>query len=515
MNILSLHASHDGAISISSNNKLIVHTQLERFNKHKGFSNPDTSLIQKIKSLNLNFDKVIITDTKSNTTDIWKKLLKFNSIINEKTEVIEYSTKNHHLFHVYCAMYNLNLKDATYVVIDGTGDIIYDYNHTFHLQESFYDNETPVYKQWYNNSYDVDIYGNYFKDGISKIKRTHGIGDCYAYVTEILYDWWNNTGKTMALTSYGKKDDSILQTWIDAFNENKILDNTIKITDDKDDIQSQNILKNFQLLTEEVIYKTILAAKKDKPIVFTGGVAMNVLANTIVKDKLDVPFYVDPMCNDQGISLGALNYHLDNKLERVNHLFLGFEPDYNFNFGIKYEVRDVDLNDVSKILNENPIAFFNGRSEQGQRGLGNRSLIINPTLPNARELVNQIKEREWYRPFACSILEDKADEWFDIKYNSPYMLYVYKCKQKEKIKSVLAIDDTCRLQTVNETTNKNYYDLLKTFNDLTNIPLVLNTSLNMKGHTLVEDLQDLYNMMENTNLKYAYLAELKKLIIKK
>ena len=167
--------------------------------------------------------------------------------------------------------------------------------------------------------------------------------------------------------------------------------------------------------------------------------------------------------------------------------------------------------EICEILRKNPVALFQGRSEQGQRGLGNRSLLMDGTHPHAIKIVNTIKNREWFRPFAPAILEEYASEYFDIKGSSPYMLYVFKAKKK--LPNVTAIDGTSRIQTVNYKDNPYFYNLLSTFNKKYKIPFLLNTSLNLAGHTLVEDLDDLKYMLDNTPLRYAYLPEVGKLII--
>ena len=133
---------------------------------------------------------------------------------------------------------------------------------------------------------------------------------------------------------------------------------------------------------------------------------------------------------------------------------------------------------------------------------------MDATNPKAVELVNNIKKREWFRPFSPAILEEEAFKYFHIKKPSPYMLYVFK--NKIRIPATMSIDGTSRVQTVSKKDNPNFYKLLKNFH----VPFVLNTSLNLSGHTLVEDLEDLKYMMDYGNLKYSYLPEKEILIIR-
>jgi len=143
---------------------------------------------------------------------------------------------------------------------------------------------------------------------------------------------------------------------------------------------------------------------------------------------------------------------------------------------------------------------------------------MNPTHKDAVKKVNDIKKREWYRPFACSILNENFEEYFFTNYNTTpyYMNFVYKVKQnqEDKLKSVLSVDGYSRVQCVKAEHNTHYYNLIKTFNKMYGIPVLLNTSLNLPGMPVVESYEDLKFTFENSDLKYAYLPDISKLIIK-
>ena len=164
------------------------------------------------------------------------------------------------------------------------------------------------------------------------------------------------------------------------------------------------------------------------------------------------------------------------------------------------------------MVNE-PVAIFSGKSEQGQRGLGFRSLLGNPLDDKILNKINSIKKREWYRPFACTVLKEEAPSLFEIKENvaSPYMMFVFKCKD-QRLKSVCSVDNYSRIQTLERQFNPKYYDLINAFKKLTGLPAVLNTSLNLPGRVLCEDTNDLYLMMKNSSLKYCYLSNENKLL---
>ena len=131
------------------------------------------------------------------------------------------------------------------------------------------------------------------------------------------------------------------------------------------------------------------------------------------------------------------------------------------------------------------------------------------------KLLNEVKNREPFRPFACSILEEKLKDYFDTDIKkSPYMMYAIKSKTKS-IPAVLHVDDTCRLQTVSKKDNKYFYDLIKSFEDITNIPLVLNTSFNLSGKPIVETLDDVFYTLKESKLKYVYFYDSQMLVSKR
>ena len=170
------------------------------------------------------------------------------------------------------------------------------------------------------------------------------------------------------------------------------------------------------------------------------------------------------------------------------------------------------------LLDNNIICIFNGRSEAGSRALGNRSLIFNPKISSNKDMVNEIKGREKFRPLACSILLDEVKNWFHMNEieESPFMTYSFDVKKEKKqlIPSVIHVDDTCRIQTVTKENNFNYYSIIESFFNLTNIPLVGNTSFNLAEEPIVETIEDAIKTIYNSKLNYLYFPECKFLIKK-
>jgi carbamoyltransferase len=182
-------------------------------------------------------------------------------------------------------------------------------------------------------------------------------------------------------------------------------------------------------------------------------------------------------------------------------------------------LENILYSDVAKLLADKKIvAIFQGRSESGPRALGNRSMLYTPTDLNGRDHVNQIKGREYFRPLAASMMLEHANEWFDMLGipESPYMTFSFTCKEDKKhiIPSVIHVDGSCRIQTVTEQQNFHYYNLIKAFYELTGVPMVLNTSLNLGGEPLVETIDDTFNTFAKSKIDYLYLPELQLLVSK-
>ena len=157
------------------------------------------------------------------------------------------------------------------------------------------------------------------------------------------------------------------------------------------------------------------------------------------------------------------------------------------------------------------VAIYQNHSEWGPRALGNRSILFDPTNPEAKEIVNSIKKREQYRPFACTILEENAHEYVDMKQlkSSPYMSFAFQCKEKalDEIPALVHCDNTCRIQTVNRKQNPNYYDLIKAMEEKNGVPVIFNTSFNLHGESMVESIYDAIHTCNNSEINHLYVPE--------
>ena len=178
---------------------------------------------------------------------------------------------------------------------------------------------------------------------------------------------------------------------------------------------------------------------------------------------------------------------------------------------------EASYNDVVDLLVKNNIVcIFQGRTEAGPRALGNRSVLYDPRDSGALRKVNAAKNRQWWRPFAASVLEEHAAGWFEMLTlkSSPYMMYAIPVKEdkKELIPGVVHVDGTCRIQTVTEEQNYHYYHLIKTFYEETGIPMLFNTSLNLGGQVICHTIYDTYDMLHRSSIEYVYQPEEQKIV---
>jgi carbamoyltransferase len=201
-----------------------------------------------------------------------------------------------------------------------------------------------------------------------------------------------------------------------------------------------------------------------------------------------------PSCGDDGLSVGSALY--------VNHcvlrnprqvyqnkelMYLGYEyPDIPES---KYKSQPLDLDVVADNLEQGKIVcWYQGGGEMGPRALGHRSFLVDPRKKEMKDILNsRVKYREWYRPFAPIVLNEFKEEWFRMDFESPFMLFTVPCKRPFDIPSGVHIDNTARVQTLRKEDNDVLYNLIHKFYERTEVPILLNTSLNIKGRPIVED----------------------------
>jgi carbamoyltransferase len=297
----------------------------------------------------------------------------------------------------------------------------------------------------------------------------------------------------------------------------------------------RNMAYNVQTESQQKVLELILKAIEktgNKNVVVSGGYGLNCVANYFYLQHLPegTKLYVEPISTDAGTAIGAALYHYhkttkDDKVrQKDENLYLG--PIQNitqdeiencarqYNGEIQYNVEYKDV--INTIREKNIVALFQERCENGPRALGNRSLMFDPTFPDGKDFVNLIKKREYFRPFAASVLQDDVHEWFDLRgmEESPSMMYAVNCRPgvEEKIPAVIHVDGTCRIQTVTKEQNEHWYNLILEFKNQTGVPALFNTSFNLGGEPLVETIDDAMRTLYNSGINYLYFPKTRMLV---
>ena len=484
----------------------------------------------------------------------------------------------HHKLHAACAFYRSGWDSAVSVIVDGAGTFLGINNSlqgpiTVWEVESIIDCAYPAkFKSLYKHYGTREpVLGCVLKNFPSEITdesgQTHeavfsdraGIVKVYEAVTQYCGFMPIEAGKTMGLFPYGKPNHKIPKLFetdslVELSNRNLILptypnaalvnSQLFNFLEDPTGVQQEDVTKlenrrdlayACQLETQAQVLKLIrkaVAMTNNKKVVLSGGYGLNCVANYYYLEHLrkdGVELYVEPISNDAGTAMGAalLFYHqiFADKTPKVHDtLYLGPDKEYRITdieskikTNPKIFMSEATHKDIVKLLRaKNIVAIFQGKSENGPRALGNRSILFDPTFKDGKDFVNIIKKREYFRPFAGTVLQDDVHDWFDLRgmKDSPFMMYAVNCQPgvAEKIPSIIHVDGTCRIQTVTEKQNKHYYDLIKQFKEETGIPILFNTSFNLGGEPLVESFDDAIRTLENSKIEYLYLPEHGKLI---
>jgi carbamoyltransferase len=277
------------------------------------------------------------------------------------------------------------------------------------------------------------------------------------------------------------------------------------------------VQKQTQNAIAELI-KKFVTKTKIKNVCITGGYGLNVVSNAFYQKVFpDINFYFEPLSDDSGNSIGvSLLKHRsltgDSSINKLRTTFFhGFE--YQVGDGKEVSIQDV----VDHLIDQKSVATFYKKSEGGPRSLGHRSILFDARNKNAKDIINRIKKREWYRPFAAVCLIEDARMFFEMETikESPFMTISFKSKDnaKETIPGFLHVDGTCRIQTIDETNV--LYPLLKKFKEKTGVGVLLNTSFNLAGEPLVETPEDARMTFTNSDLNFVWFPENNRLWIKK
>jgi len=415
----------------------------------------------------------------------------------------------HHIAHIASAYYCSPWEKAAGFSYDGSGDFV-----------------STMMARCEGNEIEV----------LDRVFLPHSLGSVYTMVCEFIgYSKYGDEGKVMGLAPYGKDTYCEQISRIVAATENgfqldldyfkplgsnqgmQVLpDGTVQLArhfsgrmekifgqprQARAEITQRDMDLAFavQHRFEEIFFHLLNGLHRRVPVddlAMAGGCALNSVANGKLFDR--TPFrhtYIQPAAGDEGLAIGAAlhTYHSVLKQPRrheLKHSYLGPEfSESSINSALQHaglESRKLERAALLEAVAEqiaagNVVGWFQGRTEWGPRALGNRSIVAHPGLPDMKEVLNsRIKHREWFRPFAPSIMAEHQHEYFEHDHPSPFMLHVYKIRpeKRQTLCAVNHIDDTGRLQTVTREENAMYYDLISAFYRKTGIPVVLNTSFN-------------------------------------
>ena len=461
--------SHDASISLIKDGEILFAGHAERYSKNKNdwYNNKEIVL----DALNYGTPNAIAYYE--------KPMLKRSRIIL-KGGAGDWKPKfpldipvhyfKHHYSHASAGYYTSSFNDAVIVVLDAIGE----YNtSTIWVGEG--ENISLKYKQNYPISFGL------FYSAFTQLIGLMPNQEEYIMMGMAAYGDW---------TKYYRKVDAYFPSYSkQKYNFHKGITDWgwIKSEQDKFDIAAAVQIVYQQRLNDFMHMAYSITGKNN--LVFMGGCALNSSANTLLWNIFkDV--WIMPNPGDAGSSLGAAaalyGKHIDWKSPYLGHDLGGVYPTNEILAGLKKD----------KI-----VAVASGRAEYGPRALGNRSILADPRDKDIKDKVNIIKQRELFRPFAPVVLEEFASEWFDMDFASPYMQYTVKCKYQDKIPSVVHKDGTSRVQTVNKDQHPGLHMLLRKWYWDTGCPVLLNTSLNIKGQPLLNDENDINKWEKEYNFK--------------
>jgi len=415
----------------------------------------------------------------------------------------------HHIAHIASSYYCSPWEKAAGFSYDGSGDFV-----------------STMMARCQGNEIEV----------LDRVFLPHSLGSVYTMICEFIgYSKYGDEGKVMGLAPYGKdaygdKINKIVTpknggfqldlSYFKPLGSNQgmqvLPDGTVKLARHFSDRmvklfgeprrphseitpRDMDLAYALQHRFEEILFHLLNQLHSRLPfedLAMAGGCALNSVANGKLFDR--TPFrrtYIQPAAGDEGLAIGAAlhTYHSVLKQPRRHEMrnsYLG--PEFSES-RIQSALQSAGLPhrklDRASLLDEvtdqitagNVIGWFQGRMEWGPRALGNRSIVAHPGLPDMKDVLNaRIKHREWFRPFAPSIMADHQHEYFEHDHPSPFMLHVYKIRpeKRKELTAVNHVDDTGRLQSVTREENPMYYDLISAFHRKSGIPVILNTSFN-------------------------------------
>ncbi|MCA6364701.1 MAG: carbamoyl transferase [Bacteroidetes bacterium] len=437
----------------------------------------------------------------------------------------KFHTLEHHLCHAASAYYCTPYEDAAILTLDGAGE--------------------------WSTVLRAHAKGNTIQK-LGTVDTPYSLGAFYQAVSRHLgFKLIEGPGKLMGLASYGKHDSEVYEqmrkivtltddggftfdmSWL-SYHYTRKTGVTKKFTDAFGPSKTEgrdwsehelNVAAAAQHIVEDVILHMARVLKKQTgsdTLCMAGGVALNSVTNGLIaKEGLFKNIFVQPAAGDSGTALGAALYLNHGVFKRprkwvMDTAFLG--PSYDDAryekavkaCGLPYEKMDDPYTFAAKKLAEgNILAWFQGRMEFGPRALGNRSILASPLVADMKAILNaRVKFREGFRPFAAIVLEESCGTYFDSDFPNPYMLFVYNVRPEylNKLPAITHVDNSVRIQTVNQTENPEMRRLLEAFQKETGYSVLVNTSFNIKGEPIVATPEDAVRSFAEADMDYLVIG---------
>jgi carbamoyltransferase len=515
--ILGVSRHHNGSVCLLKDGEIIFHLEEERLSRRKRDFTPYFTLLKTLEYTD-HIDHLVLSGIgplpqvewyhDTNDENVYSMILKkhFN-LKSKKPFAVHNWSHNHHEMHAVQGFYNSGFEKAVVVVADGAGSVV---DNKIEIESIF----TAEYPAKFTK-----VYENYHSE------NNISCGWKFEMMAAHLGFGQMDAGKVMGLSSYGKPNPNIPN-----LSNNKFFSKTGFVPPIGLERNLQNdadLSYELQRSTQEQVLNLINKAVEltgCKNVIVVGGYGLNCVANYFYLNHLhkDVNLYVEPNSSDGGVSIGAAKkvwHHItgDTTIRKIDNIYYGPKPTYDIQLNDGENSTESNYSDIIElILKGELVALFQGSSESGPRALGNRTLLFDPRHHDGKKIVNKIKKREWFRPFAGTILQEYAHDYFDMRglAESPFMMYAVNVKSgvENIVPAITHVDNTCRIQTVTEEQNTHYYNLIKEFYIKTGVPILFNTSFNLAGEPLVETIDDALHTLRNSDIKYLYLPEINKLI---
>lgn len=553
MNILGISCNyHDAAACLIRNGEVAVAVQEERFNRIKNSPEfPINAINYCIQGGGITFDDIDYIGFYE------KPFLKFSRVIIDHLQAWPCSLKNFLDTMPNWLQDRLIIPLKLNKEVGFKGKVFFIKHHLSHAASAFFVSPfeqaailtADAVGEWATMTYGRGE-GNEIKI-IKELQYPHSLGLLYTALTTYLgFAAHQGEGTIMALASCGepryldklkkivavKPDGSyVLDQRFFGFNKGSRMYSHKFIKDfgperkpeGKLEDRHKDIAASLQKLTEEnlvTIARHIYAETKLNRLCLAGGLFLNCVANSKILEQS--PFkeiYIQPAAGDSGGALGVAAYIDHSILKNPRHYvmrqaYLGTEYSpgqiksilLNKNIVFKEFTDEALSKFIAKEISQDKIVgWFQGKMEFGPRALGNRSILANPRNPAIKEILNsKVKQREPFRPYAPAVLEERAEEFFELSCASPFMLLapLVRNEKKEIIPGVVHVDGTARVQTVSKNTNQKLWQLIKEFDNITGIPMIINTSFNLRGEPIVCAPDDAIDCFQRSKMDYLVLG---------